>query len=86
MFLLFGTRATQAVINVVAFVCGYCGVHAQQRVLKRSTKLTLFFVPLFPISTSYMNQCTHCGALTRITADQARHSLAWTADQARGVR
>ncbi|PZE24191.1 MULTISPECIES: zinc-ribbon domain-containing protein [unclassified Curtobacterium] len=86
MFLLLGSRTTQAVLNLVAFVCGYCGVHAQQRVVKRSTKLTLFFVPLFPISTSYVNECTNCGAVTRITAAQARHSLTWSAEQARSVR
>jgi len=77
MFLLFGTRASQSVINVVSFVCGYCGTLAEQRVIKRSTKFTLFFVPLFPFSTSYLNSCTHCGGTTKLTAAQARHSLEW---------
>ncbi|TFC80384.1 zinc-ribbon domain-containing protein [Cryobacterium cheniae] len=77
MFLLFGTRAHQALINVVSFACAYCGTLAEQHVIKRSTKFTLFFIPLFPLSSRYINTCTHCGGTTRLTAAQARHSLEW---------
>jgi hypothetical protein len=77
MILLFGTRAMLAIINVVTFVCGYCGVHADQRVTMRSTRLTLFFVPLFPLSRSYFNECSNCGAITPLSSAQARHSLEW---------
>jgi zinc-ribbon family len=75
--LLFGTRASDAVINVVAFVCNYCGVHAQQQVVKRSTRMTLFFVPLFTVSSSYYNTCNNCGGTTKLTKAQAQHSLEW---------
>lgn len=77
MFLLFGTRAYQALVNVVSFACTYCGTLSEQHVIKRSTKFTLFFIPLFPVSTTYLNTCTHCGGSTRLTADQARHSMEW---------
>ncbi|TFC82721.1 zinc-ribbon domain-containing protein [Cryobacterium sinapicolor] len=82
MFLLFGTRAHRAVINVVSFVCGYCGVLAQQQVVKKSTKFTLFFVPLFPLAKSYANECTNCGGTTRLTATQVGHSMDWAAPHA----
>ena len=82
MFLLFGTRAHRAVINVVSFVCGYCGILAQQRVVKKSTKLTLFLMPLFPLAKSYANECTNCGGTTRLTATQVRHSLDWATSRA----
>jgi hypothetical protein len=77
VFLLFGTRATEAVINVVSFVCGFCGVAATQHVVKRSTKFTLFFVPLFTVSSSYFNSCDNCGGVTKLTKAQAQHSLEW---------
>lgn len=77
MFLLFGARSHHDVINVVSFVCGFCGTLAEQHVVKRSTKLTLFFVPLFSVAKSYTNECTHCGGTTRLTAAQARHSMDW---------
>jgi len=85
VFLLFGTRAAQTLINVVAFVCNVCGVHAEQRVIKRSTKLTLFFIPLITMGSSYVNECTNCGAVTRITGAQARHSLGWSAQRGTGA-
>ncbi|TFC46174.1 zinc-ribbon domain-containing protein [Cryobacterium sp. TMT1-21] len=79
MFLLFGTRAHPALMNSVSFVCGYCGTLAEQQVVRNSLRLTLFFIPLFPLSTTYSNTCTHCGGTTKLTAAQARHShsLEW---------
>lgn len=60
MFLLFGTRASEKVMNVMTFICAYCGVHAEQDVITRRNRLTLFFVPLFPLSTMHFAQCTNC--------------------------
>jgi hypothetical protein len=77
MFLILGTRLSQAVINVVSFVCGYCGVLAPQHVVRRRTKFTLFFLPLFTVATRFVNECTNCGGVTELTAEQARHSVAW---------
>ncbi|WP_172582640.1 zinc-ribbon domain-containing protein [Subtercola boreus] len=81
MLLIFGSRISEAIINMVTFVCGYCHQQAPQNVIKRSNRFTLFFVPLFPFSTKYVNQCTNCGGLTELTADQARHSLEWAEAQ-----
>ena len=75
MFLLFGTRVSQQIVNVVAFVCGYCHVDAPQNVIKASNKFTLFFLPLFSFSTRYYNECTNCGGRTALTVDQVQHSL-----------
>jgi hypothetical protein len=77
MLLIFGTRLSQSIINMVTFVCGYCHVQAPQNVIKRTNRFTLFFVPLFTVSTKYVNQCTNCGGLTALTSEQAQHSLAW---------
>lgn len=79
MFLIFGTRGTDTLLTVVHFVCGVCGVHAAQRVVRRTTKLSLFLVPLVPLSRSYRNECVNCGAVTRLTAEQADHAQAWAA-------
>jgi len=77
MFLLLGTRLSQTVINLVQFVCSNCGVNAQQRVIKQSNKFTLFFVPLFSVSTSYLNECSNCGYATALSPEQAQHSVEW---------
>ncbi len=54
-------------------------MQAPQNVIKRSHRFTLFFLPLFTFSTRYVNQCTNCGAETALTAEQAQHSLTWSA-------
>lgn len=77
MFLLFGTKAVQTLMNVVVFACHYCGTAADQRVFKRSTRLTLFFMPLFPLASSFFNECSRCGGTTELSAAQANHSLDW---------
>ncbi|HET8658396.1 MAG TPA: zinc-ribbon domain-containing protein [Micromonosporaceae bacterium] len=43
--------------------CEVCGHSAPQALVKRTTKFTLFFVPLFPVrpSRSYL-ECGHCRA------------------------
>ncbi len=76
--LIFGTRGYAVLLTVVQFVCGYCRVHAAQRVVQRTTKFTLFFIPLFPVSRSYRNECVNCGAVTQLTAEQAEAAQHWT--------
>jgi hypothetical protein len=75
MFLLFGSRVSEKIVNVVSFVCNYCGQQATQNVIKSANKFTLFFVPLFTFSTRYRNECTNCGGSTALTAAQVQHSL-----------
>ncbi|QYF72953.1 zinc-ribbon domain-containing protein [Cryobacterium sp. PAMC25264] len=77
MFLLFGSRTSEAVINIVSFVCGYCHTMAEQHVVKRSTRVTLFFIPLLPLSTKHVNVCARCGGSTSLSTAQVRHSLEW---------
>lgn len=75
MLILFGSRASESIIAVVAFICGYCHVEAPQNVVTRVNRLTLFFVPLFALSTKYLNQCTNCGGRTELSAEHARHAV-----------
>jgi hypothetical protein len=67
MFLLFGFRTRDNVVARRWLVCEICAVNAGQTVIKRSTKFTLFFIPLFPIKPStYYLQCDNCGSFRRI--------------------
>lgn len=77
MLLIFGTSVRESIMNVVTFLCAYCDTRGPQNVIKRSNRVTLFFIPLFPLSTTYVNQCMNCGAVTPLTVEQARHSLEW---------
>jgi uncharacterized Zn finger protein len=77
MILLFGTRMSASLIALVSFVCPFCSKDVPQRVLKLVNRFTLFFVPLFPVSTRYQNECTNCGGVTDITREQADGAVAW---------
>lgn len=74
MFLLLGTSVRQALLTLVVFACRFCGRTVDQQVARRSTRFTLFFVPLFTVSKRYHVQCTNCGGVTDLTREQAEHS------------
>jgi hypothetical protein len=52
-----------------------CRNPATQVLLKRVTKFTLFFIPLFPISSKFQAQCTFCGQTTKLTKEQGQEFL-----------
>jgi len=81
MFLILGSRAVTSLLFAVSFVCGHCGVAATQRVMRVQQKLTVFFVPLFSLRTSYFVECSHCGTATPLTRQQVDHSLQWAQAQ-----
>lgn len=81
MILLFGTRAYLQQIVVVSFVCHFCGLAAAQQVYRRVNRFTLFFLPLFTISRKHYVECSNCGSVTELTADQANHALDWASSR-----
>lgn len=62
-------------LGVLSLVCGFCKVQAAQRILKRVTKFTLFFIPLFPVSTRHFVTCVNCGGTTEIAKQQVDQYL-----------
>ncbi|MEV5315644.1 MULTISPECIES: zinc-ribbon domain-containing protein [unclassified Streptomyces] len=69
--IIFGTKGYLYQLAILTLVCGHCRNPAAHTLRKRVTKFTLFFVPLFPVSTKYMTQCTFCGAEQKVTREQA---------------
>ena len=70
MFLLFGLRSRDRLVSTQSGTCEFCGVTAVQALVKRTTKFTLFFVPLFPVRPGrYYLDCGNCG--TRRPIDRA---------------
>lgn len=82
MILLFGTRATESLLVMVSFVCNFCGRHANQEVYERVNRFTLFFLPLFRLSTRYFVTCTNCGGTTELNRQQVDNSIAWARSNA----
>ncbi|KAB1152337.1 zinc-ribbon domain-containing protein [Micromonospora sp. DT46] len=71
MFFIFGLRTKVSQSGVVQQVCRNCHNQAAQVITRRSTKFSLFFVPLIPIRTRYVQQCTFCGAQYDISRSEA---------------
>lgn len=69
--IIFGTKGYLYQLAILTLVCGRCGNPAAHALRKRVTKFTLFFVPLFPLSTKYTTQCTFCGAEQKLPKEQA---------------
>jgi uncharacterized Zn finger protein len=71
MLFIVGVRVYSDLLATVAYVCENCGQHAAHHVIKRSRKITVFFLPLFPMSTKYVDQCSFCGRVLRISRERA---------------
>ena len=69
--IIFGTRSVLYRLAMITLLCARCGNPAAHTLRKRVMKFTLFFVPLFPISTKFSTQCTFCGAEQSLPKDQA---------------
>lgn len=72
MLIFFGTRRKVRPLAMLTFVCAICGHRAGQSLMRAVTKFTLFFVPLFPVRSRYLLQCTACGTTSRVTKAQAQ--------------
>ena len=69
--IIFGTRGYVRALATLMLVCQRCGNPAAHRVLEKVTRVSLFFIPLFPVSTSRSVTCTFCGTTTPISKEQA---------------
>jgi hypothetical protein len=62
MFLIFGLRSKDTILGSRLGRCEVCGATAAQTLVRRTTKFSLFFVPLFPVRAArHFVTCTHCG-------------------------
>lgn len=70
MFLLFGLKTVTKELPGRLASCQYCHAHAHHHLEQRSTRFTLFFIPLFTTSRSYRITCSSCGRMSSISARQ----------------
>ncbi|QMU77887.1 zinc-ribbon domain-containing protein [Streptacidiphilus sp. PB12-B1b] len=83
--IIFGTRRYVYQLAMVVLVCGRCGSTAAHAIRRRVVKFTLFFIPLFPISSTYSTQCTACGVQHKLPKDQAEQFQAGQAPMQQGA-
>jgi predicted RNA-binding Zn-ribbon protein involved in translation (DUF1610 family) len=69
--LIFGFGVTETLLSTLVYACETCGNHAAHQLSKRTRKFSLFFIPLFPIGTKYLDSCTACARVIEVSRDQA---------------
>jgi len=78
---IFGTKGYTTMLAMATFVCRSCGNPAAQRIEQHVTKFTLFFIPLFTVSTRYSVQCAMCGATSGLDRAEAERLAATPGDK-----
>lgn len=81
--LIFGLSAKQALMATLFYVCEVCGNQAAHQLVKRTNRFTLFFIPLFPVSTRYIDTCTACARSIQVDRQQAEAAAAGQAPELR---
>ncbi|MEU2087332.1 hypothetical protein [Nocardia beijingensis] len=74
--LIWGWQKRVHTLAMITLICGRCGNPAAHALRKLVTKFTLFFIPLFPISTKHHVDCTWCGASSPVAGPQVADLLA----------
>lgn len=74
--IIFGSRTKVYVLAMLSLICNACHNPSAHQVLKRQTKFTLFFIPLFPVRPAkYVTQCTYCGQVSNLTKQQVEELM-----------
>nr|WP_198533091.1 zinc-ribbon domain-containing protein [Carbonactinospora thermoautotrophica] len=76
MIIIWGFKRYVERLAIVTLVCAGCQNPAAHGLRRLVTKFTLFFVPLFPVRTQHLLECTFCGATSRVPKDQLAGFLA----------
>jgi hypothetical protein len=70
--IIYGWRRRVLDLATATYLCGQCQNPTAHALRRTVTKFTLFFIPLFPISSKYFTVCTFCGATNKLTKDEAQ--------------
>ncbi|CAA9260810.1 MAG: hypothetical protein AVDCRST_MAG41-2361 [uncultured Corynebacteriales bacterium] len=73
--LIFGVRSYATPVATLSYLCDRCGQHAAHQLVKQVRKVTLFFVPVLPVSTKYTDTCTYCGREIKVDRDRAEAAV-----------
>lgn len=69
--IIFGTKAYIRTLFHLTALCAVCGVATPHRVYRKVLRLSVFFVPLIPVSIKHYTECSRCGRTIKITSDES---------------
>ena len=68
--IIWGFRTSATALLVLVARCALQGHTAAHHLVKRTTKFTLFFIPLFPVRTKYVMSCALCGGTADVNKER----------------
>ncbi len=71
--ILFGFRGKRKRLGTVFTECPQCHRACSQVVARTQRWFTLFFIPIFPFSTTFLTVCSMCSGATKIDRARAEH-------------
>lgn len=75
MFFLFGMRTKSKGVGQVERPCSKCARPTVHVNIESKRWFTLFFIPVIPLGTSYLNRCGVCGLSTKGSAPQPQDAF-----------
>lgn len=72
--LIFGLGVTQELLATLMYLCETCGNNAAHHLVKRVRRFSLFFIPLFPVGTRFIDTCTACGREIEVAREHAERA------------
>lgn len=61
MLIIFGTNEKKNVLGETSLYCPVCGRKTQHTIEERKNRLTLYFIPVLPLSSKRIQRCNLCG-------------------------
>jgi hypothetical protein len=71
--ILFGVRSTRNRLGTVIAECPQCHQTCSQSIARVRRWFTLFFIPIFPVSTKHLTVCSMCSGSARVDRAHAEH-------------
>ena len=81
--LIFGLSVSEDLLSTLIYTCENCGNSAAHRLIKRTRKFSFFFIPLFPVGSTYVDTCTACGRVIEVSRDRAEAAARQTGPELR---
>lgn len=72
--LIFGLSSRDFLVATLVFLCERCHQEGAHQIVKRVRRLSLFFIPLVPLGTRYVDVCTVCGRSIPVPRDMAERA------------
>lgn len=71
MLLIFGLSDKRQLLAVLRYVCETCGQEAAHQLVEVRRRFTVFFIPLIPLGSRYVDTCSWCSRSIQVSREQA---------------